>query len=190
MVPLKHHSRKASQLVDLQVAKQARVGPEQVLQDARFGSQTSQLAAATGINNEILLKQMLAQGLQPSNIVALKYGPIAEVAWASGRVTTSEYVRAMMPMFTAELFDSPEAVDLFRSWLTTRPSKALWALWEVYVRERRAIHNTATEWDFKLRLYGLAEKVALASGGIMDQGDICPAERLALDRIANAYDRC
>ncbi len=187
MVAPKNQSRKATQLVDLSVARHAQVGPEQVQPDAHFDSQLSQLVTATGIDNQNLLQRMVAHGLNAKNVIALKYAPIAEVAWASGRVTSSEYVLAMKPMFSAELFDCPEAVDLFRSWLTSRPPESLWTLSEDYVRARVAIHRADAEQAFGRQLYELAEKVALASGGIVDQGDICAAERLALNRASDMY---
>lgn len=187
MVASKLNSRTARRLVDLKVSR------HESLSGARFGggvhslSRLRQIAVASGVDNELLHRQMLDHGLTPQNFVALRYAPVAEVAWASGYVTNAEYVLAIKPMFSADLFKSPQATEKFRAWLKRRPTDGLWSLWEEYAYARRSEHHAAGDKEFGRRMHELATDVALASGGLLDEGDICHAERAVLDRIAAVY---
>jgi hypothetical protein len=187
MVALKLGGRKAGRLVDLKVARHEVAFLDQFRRKQSTESHLRHLCNATGVSNELTLKQMRDHGVHSGNHVALKYAPVAEVAWASGRVTSAEYVLAMKPMFSVELIKSPEAVTLFGEWLTVRPPASLWTLWEDYIREARGAKHSTGLWACGCRVYDLAEQVALASGGVFDQGKICPAERLVLDRIISVY---
>jgi hypothetical protein len=82
----------------------------------------------------------------------------------------------------------PVAFDLFQSWLLKRPDKTLWAAWEQYTVDRMARLDQVKEREFGRRLHEISTRVALASGGLLDQGEICIAEQRVLDRIARVYN--
>lgn len=180
--------RRARNLLDLKIHRFQESARSQWQTHLYSPVQLHQLTLATGIDDRGLLRRMLEHGLRADCVLALKYAPVAEVAWASGQVTKPEYVMAVRPVFSAELFQSQPATEMFRSWLRVRPAAGLWQLWEDYVKEATAHSRQPADRQFGQRLYDLAAEVALASGGLLDEGGICRAEQRVLDRIRVAYN--
>ena len=85
------------------------------------------------------------------------------------------------------MFVAQEAVDLYLSWLRQRPDPSLWALWEDYTRVQLPKREIAANQQLGKQLLDLATGVALASGGLLDAGNICATEQKVLDRIARVY---
>ena len=127
-------------------------------------------------------------GFNEDNLDAIRYAPIAEVAWAKQKVTQFEQVFAVSAALSSDMLKVPVAFDLFQSWLLKRPEKTLWSAWEQYTADRMARLDQVKEREFGRRLHEIATRVALASGGLLDQGEICIAEQRVLDRIARVYN--
>ncbi|MFN8705035.1 MAG: hypothetical protein ACK50J_00015 [Planctomyces sp.] len=188
MVSMNEFGRKTVRKIDLRLAERegtlsdpdSRKGPSRLMRHC--------LSAITGKIDDNLLERMIHLGFNPENLGAIHYAPIAEVAWANGRVTQFEQVFAISAALSSDLLQSPPAFDLFQSWLAERPHKALWSLWEDYMTDRLAISRSASDEQFGQRLYETASRVALASGGLLDLGEICIAEQRVLDRIARVYN--
>lgn len=187
MVALNKLGRKSVRKVDLRLAHREGVFREQFRHDILRERQRGRLSAITGVTDEILIERIISQGFNADNIDAMRYAPIAEVAWASGRVTEREHVLAVRPAFSEDLLYEPKAVNLFRSWLSQRPSPTLWSLWEDFTADLLNRCEDDHEKTFGEQLHQLATRVALASGGLLDQGDICTGEQNVLDRIARVY---
>jgi len=188
MVSQNSPGRRARHLLDLKVRKFQNSAHSRWQTDVYSPVQLHQLSLTTGVEDRGLLRRLLDHNLRADNVLALKFAPVAEVAWASGQVTRPEYVMAIKPVFSSELFRSRPATDTFRTWLKVRPAAGLWSLWEDFARASASHHPQATNRAFGQRLYDLATEVALASGGLVDEGGICRAERRVLDRIWSAYD--
>ncbi|MCR9199391.1 MAG: hypothetical protein NXI04_12155 [Planctomycetaceae bacterium] len=188
MVSQSSPGRRARHLLDLNVRKFQQSAHLRWQTGVYSPVQMHQLSLTIGLDDRGLLRRLLDHNLRADNVLALKFAPIAEVAWASGQVTRPEYVMAIKPVFSAELFRSGPATDTFRTWLKVRPPAGLWSLWEDFARASASHYHQATNRAFGQRLYDLAAEVALASGGLVDEGGICRAERSVLDRIWSAYD--
>lgn len=187
MVAVNKFSRKTVRKVDLPLALEDRVTRDQLQQEVLRDRQRSELMAVTGSTDVCLIEQMIDLGFTSDNVAAIRYAPIAAVSWASGRVTDREHIIAVSPTLTDELFHEPQAAELFRSWLSTRPPEALWTLWEDYTRDAFQRGDAAALRQFGIQLHGLATRVAMASGGLLNEGDICLGEQRVLKRIADAY---
>lgn len=187
MVISSNFSRKTVRKVDLRLAHLDAASRDKVIHDAEWRRQRDRLAAVTGTTDDSLLDWMIEQGFGPENLEALRYIPVAVVAWASGRVTEREEVIAMTPALTSELFHVPEASRTFQSWLSKKPSAELMSLWEHYTIDLLNRGDFAAEQQFGQQLYQLANRIALASGGLLNQGDICAGEQRVLNRIAKVY---
>lgn len=188
MVALSNFCRKTFRKVDLRLAHQdgtVREGLQREGQAERKGDQHRPRLATAPSGD--LTERMTKLGLGPDTIEALRYAPIAAVAWASGRVTEREHVIAVTPLLTSDLFHEPEAVQKFREWLSKRPSADLMALWEDFMTDSLMNGDLEEEQGFGQHLHQLATRIALASGGLLDQGDICVGEQRILDRIARVY---
>jgi hypothetical protein len=187
MVAFQNQSRAAQKLIDLKVAH--REGSQLPhLREAWWRKREQQLLAkAAGIADRRLLDRLVSAGFNADNVVALRFAPVAEVAWASGRITDAERLLAVKPVFSDDLFGKAAAVAKFKSWLSRRPSSKLSELWQDYTLHRLGSSEGASERRFGRRLYQLARKVAMASGGLLNLGEICPMERQVLRRVERVY---
>jgi hypothetical protein len=188
MVNTNNLSRKTNRRIDLRLAKSERILPDQSTHRMKHAMTRQRLSVVTGTTDDDLLDQLVDLGFSEDNVEAIRYAPIAEVAWASGRVTQFEQVFAVSAGLSSEMLTVPVAFDMFQSWLMRRPDKALWSAWEHYVVDRMVRSDQAKEREFGRRLHEIATRVALASGGLLDQGEICIAEQRVLDRIARVYN--
>ena len=187
MVNTNNLSRKTNRRIDLRLAKSERILPDQPSHRIKHAMTRQRLSGVTGTTEEDLLDQLVDLGFSEDNLEAIRYAPIAEVAWASGKVTQFEQVFAVSAGLSSDMLNVPVAFDLFQSWLLKRPEKTLWSAWEQYTADRMARLDQVKEREFGRRLHEIATRVALASGGLLDQGEICIAERRVLDRIARVY---
>jgi hypothetical protein len=187
MVNTNSLSRKATRKIDLRLAKCEGTNAERYPHRIQSAITRQRLVSITGTTDDDLLDQLLDLGFNEDNLEAIRYAPIAEVAWASGKVTQFEQVFAVSAALQSDMLNVPAAFDLFQSWLARRPEKVLWSAWEHYTLDRLARSEQARDREFGRLLYEIASRVALASGGLLDQGEICVAEQRVLDRIARVY---
>lgn len=187
MVSVNKFSRKTVRKIDLPLALADRVTCDRVQQMVLQDRQQKELMAVTGTNNVSLVERMIELGFHPGNVAALRFAPIAAVSWASGRVTDREHIIAVTPMLTDELFREPQAAQLFRSWLLNRPVDALWTVWEDFTTDALNHGDAAAMQKFGKQLYDLASRIALASGGLLNEGAICAGEQRVLNSIADVY---
>lgn len=188
MVNTNNLSRMTNRKIDLRLAKCDNNLPDLPSHRMKHAMTRQRLSVITGTTDDDLLDQLVDLGFNEDNLQAIQYAPIAEVAWANGKVTQFEQVFAVSAALSSDMSKVPVAFDLFQSWLLKRPDKALWSLWEQYIVDRMARLDQAKERDFGRRLHEIATRVALASGGLLDQGEICIAEQRVLDRIARVYN--
>lgn len=187
MVDTNSFSRKTIRKIDLRLAKCEGARAERHPHRVQYAITRQRLLSITGVSDDDLLDHLLDLGFNEGNLEAIRYAPIAEVAWASGKVTQFEQIFAVSAALSSDLLNGPMAFDLFQSWLSKRPEKTLWLLWEQYTIDRMTRSERTREQEFGRRLYEVATRVALASGGLLDQGEVCGAEQRVLDRIARVY---
>lgn len=187
MVMLNTFDRKLSQKIDWRLAQRERDFLQTCSRRVQNELLRHQLSAVTGGIDDHLLDRLIALGFDSENLEAIRYAPVAEVAWASGRVTPLERAFAVTAALSSEMQCAPMAFELFKSWLEKRPDPALWSLWEAYTIARLECCGGSQEEAFGHRLYEIASRVARASGGLLDQGDICVTEQRVLHRIARVY---
>ncbi len=142
---------------------------------------------ATGIEDMALLRRLRNAGFHTDNIHALTWLPIALVAWASQGVSDDEVRTARLVNLYAFASGSSDSMQLFNSWLSSKPSQALVELWEDYVRSQNGIFDESWRELTGKAVLDAAEKVARASGGFLGIGQISAAEQRVLTKIAEVY---
>lgn len=187
MVMLNNFGRSISRKIDLRLALNERTLLERCSQRVQDDLPRHRLSMILGAMDDQLLDRLVEQGFDSENLDALRYAPIAEVAWASGRVTHSERVFAVTAALSSDMLGMPAAFGMFQSWLEKRPDPALWSLWEDYIIAQLDQRRETQDEEFGRHLYEVALRVALASGGLLDQGEICVTEQRVLDRLARIY---
>ncbi len=188
MVTTNSGSRKVIRKIDLRLAKREGAETERNPRRVEYAITRQRLSSITDKTDDELLDHLIDLGFNESNLEAMRYAPIAEVAWASGKVTQFEQVFAVSVAMSTDMLNAPMASDLFQSWLTKRPPKTLWMVWEQYTLDCMSRSDRTRGQEFGRCLYEVAMRVALASGGLLDQGEVCAAEQAVLDRIARVYN--
>ncbi len=187
MVTVNSFSRNTIRKIDLRLAKDEGALPKLAPPNVHREVLRHRLSAVTGAQDPDFIERLIDQGFSPENLEAIRYAPLAEVAWASGKVTPFEQVFAVNAALSSDMLNYPTAFDLFESWLTRRPEKGLLAVWEEYTADRLSRSDRTKEQEFGQHLLEIATRVALASGGLLDQGDICVTEQRVLHQIARVY---
>jgi len=146
-----------------------------------------QMAEATGIEDKELLRRLRSIGLDAETVVAMKFFPVAMVAWASGSISGAERQHAEQAILSSDLIGNGKAIEQFRRWLLEKPSEQWWPLWEDYIQASSATVVPDIPSSKGERIWRLAQRVAVASGGILGFGAICSAEQQILERIQQTY---
>lgn len=142
-----------------------------------------ELAKATGLHDDEVCEHLLDAGIDASNVAALTLTPIIFIAWASGTVSPEERQGVISAALRRGVSSNPLAFQLLEQWLETRPPRELWGLWKEYASAlHRALPPTTAD-KLRSRLLAQSEAVAMASGGVLGVGKICPAEQRVLEQI-------
>ena len=158
---------------------------EKLRQRRQAEAQMKELAEASGIPNEDILKTLQELGYTRETVSLLHLVPLISVAWADNKVSGPE--REMI-LEAAQLHGVPKegaAYQQLSEWLTHRPSDEFL---EQTLRVIGDLAGTATP-DAKgidrEKLLELSTRVAAASGGLLGLGSKISAEEQALlDRLA------
>jgi hypothetical protein len=146
----------------------------------------SALAAASGINNEVVLKKLMELGIHAETVAALAVVPLVEVAWADGSVKQPEK-EAVLKAVDQSGEVSEIVHELLESWLTRRPDASLLEAWSHYVEGLCEELTESEKEAFKQDLLGRARTVAEAYGGFLGFGKTSRAEEKILVRLEQAF---
>jgi len=139
-----------------------------------------------GLDSE-LLQRLLDAGFSSRAILAITLARLAITAWASGSVSEQEWDQAMLAIFDSPISGNADAIEMYRDWLRNRPPEHLLDLWSDYTQATRHRHDQGQWRTEGEHLVQQANRVAIASGGLLGFGKLCAAEQLILDRIDSVY---
>jgi hypothetical protein len=183
--------RESSQkLEDLFFAERDREKLEALRRKMAEEARVTELAAASGIENDEVLKQLHALDIGPDTLAALTLVPLIEVAWADGTLDDRER-QAIFQAAAAEGI-GPEGDDpahtLLTSWLAKRPGQELRAAWFEYVRAFCARLSPEACDELQRTVLGRARSVAEATGGFLGLGNrVSPSEAQVLADLLEAF---
>jgi tellurite resistance protein len=148
------------------------------------------LAAASRITDEDLLDELVAMGIDADTLVALSLIPLAEVAWADGRIDAAEKRAVLEATRAAGLEPQRAGHHLVESCLTARPPKALRGLWRSYIESLCAALSAEERDSLRRELTRQASAVADAAGGFKGLfSRVSAQEEAVLEEIAGAFER-
>lgn len=148
-----------------------------------------EIASAGPIDDVALVERLVDAGLDAETLPAIDLAPLAVVAWASGSVSEDENRAVAQSIAETELARNAAAIARFESWLARRPDCDLMSHWKGVQRNASKIEPPAMQQARLRRLHHLATRIAMASGGVLGFGRICPAEQAVLDAIDDEIQR-
>lgn len=161
---------------------------EKLREDLRKSMQREQareaITAATGIEDQALIDELLDAGIDSATLVALALIPSVFVAWADGSVTAAEKEAVMKAASERGIAEGHVAHEVLKGWLQTRPPKSLWNTWKHFASAAGKTLNESTSLRFSAEIVKHATWVAKASGGILGIGKISAAEQTILDEVS------
>ena len=140
------------------------------------------MGRAVGITDPAVLQELLDRGFTPQTVSLLPIVPILQTAWAEGGITPAE--RNLIVRFARSrgIEEGSEADRQLASWMTARPSEAVFShagrLIRVMLDSGAAAGLNADD------LVKYCESIASASGGVLGIGKISSEERELLAGIA------
>jgi len=148
-------------------------------------AQMKELAEASGIPNEDILKTLQELGYTRDTVSLLHLAPLVSVAWADNKVSGPEREMILEAARLHGVAEDSAGYQQLNEWLTHRPSEEFL---DQTLRVIGDLSGTESPEDKKIdraKLLELSTRVAAASGGILGLGSKISAEEQALlDRLA------
>lgn len=147
-----------------------------------------ELAAATGITDRLILADLGQSDSDIGAIAALGLIPLAEVAWADGRISPGESTAALKAAASMGVPQGSHAYDLLEKWLTTKPSVGIVAAWKEYVKALAKSWGRDKTRHIREAIIGRATGVAQAAGGMLGLGNkVSQKEQAVLDELDSSF---
>ena len=147
------------------------------------------LAQASGIQDDAMLDELLAAGLQPATWAAIELIPMIEVAWADGSLEKKERAAILSAAAECKVLPGTPAYELLESFLARRPDARLLKTWGEYVVGVLARLDEDGRRELREQILGRAQRVARVAGGILGLGKkVSPEEQRVLDELARAFE--
>ncbi len=141
------------------------------------------ITAATGIDDQTLIDELLDAGIGPETLVAMTLVPSVFVAWADGNVTDAEKEAVMKAAAERGIEPGAVAHEVLQGWLESHPPRSLWTTWKHYASVAGKTLNDATSARFSEEIVKHAKWVANASGGFLGIGKTSAEEQAILDDV-------
>jgi hypothetical protein len=145
------------------------------------------LSELSGITNEEVLQQLIAQDIHAEMLAAFLLIPILEVVWADGEVQPEERNVVLHAIEEAGIQKSSVAFRLTEQWLERQPEPKLMKLWTDYTRELMGHLTIESQECIKRTVIGHARAVAEACGGFLGFGRISGEEQKVLSALEAAF---
>jgi len=149
---------------------------------------TSALAAISGIQDEILLRDLGDAGIRPETFAALALLPLCEVAWADGDVSSRERDAILAAATNHGIESGSPSRALLETWLAVRPELKMMDAWREYIACLASRLPPEQAQKLSEEILGRARSIAATSGGILGLGaKVSVAEQFALDELERAF---
>ena len=147
-----------------------------------------QLAAASGIQQDEVLRALVDMNISGETLAALSLVPLIAVAWADGTVEMRERDAVMQAAQDSGLGKTDPSSQLLMSWLDQPPPAELIRTWKDYVGALSHTVGAQTRQALRQDLMGRARRVAKAAGGILGISAISAEEQKTLDDLERAFE--
>ena len=150
-------------------------------------AQKEALAEVTGVTDDTVLEQMVANNLCSETVAALYLVPLVEVAWADGEMQDKEREAILRSAEEHGVAKDSVAHELLESWLSRAPGAELLVTWKGCVEAMRDSLDTKAFTAMRDGMLGRAREVADAAGGFLGLSTISAKEQAMLEELEAAF---
>ncbi len=151
-------------------------------------SQLQQLASASGIEDQQVLEELLAAGVQAETMAALTLIPLVQVAWADDSIDDREKEAILAAAADEGLGQQDPSYQLLEQWLSVGTPPSLLESWEEYISTLVSSLSESASENLKQNTLSRSRRVAEAAGGFLGMGNkVSSQEQLVLDRLEAAF---
>ncbi|MEO8166147.1 MAG: hypothetical protein ABI619_12200 [Betaproteobacteria bacterium] len=98
-----------------------------------FDNRRLALAEATGINDDVVLDELVAAGISGETSMALSLFPLVWIAWSDGHIEPDERTAILAAAEEAGHLRDSASYHMIELWLDHRPQPLLQSAWQDYV---------------------------------------------------------
>ncbi len=148
------------------------------------------LAAASGISEEAVLRRLAKLGIRVDTLAALTLIPLIEVAWADGKMDAREREAVLFGAESTGISKESPSHGLLRIWIEDPPAPELVDAWSEFISALCSEFSEVQRGRLQRNILGRARQVAEAAGGFLGLGSkVSKEEKAVLERLARAF-RC
>ncbi len=142
------------------------------------------LSEVSGIEDETVLRHLVALNIGADTLTALTMVPLVQVAWADDDVDEKERAAILEAAEQVGVHKGSPSADLLKEWLKFKPDREILKVWKEYVAAMSATLPAEESKKLRSALLTLSRTVAEASGGVLGFGSkVSKAEREVLDEL-------
>jgi hypothetical protein len=148
--------------------------------------EAKRIAEVSGIQDEAVLKELVAHRIGGGTVAALGLAPLVLVAWADGKMEHEEREAILQAAVGEGLLANTEAYRLLQGWLDEQPDDDLIATWKAYASGLTESLAPAVREKLQADLIGRVRRVAEAAGGFLGFHKVGPEELAVMQDLEAA----
>jgi hypothetical protein len=153
-------------------------------------SAVEDLAAASDISDEAVLRRLAGLGIRADTLAALTLIPLIEVAWADGKMDAKEREAILYGAESTGIAKESPSHALLRIWIEDQPAPDLVEAWSDFIGALCGEFSDEQTERLRSNILDRARDVAEAAGGFLGLGTkVSKEEEAVLESLARAFRR-
>ncbi|MHC2070014.1 hypothetical protein ACYFX5_21275 [Bremerella sp. T1] len=136
---------------------------EQIAEEEKM----DELSKAIGIDDKVLIQQLLDMGITAKSIAALTMYPMVSVAYADGVLNVEERELIMKMASEWNMKPGDPGFEVLNDWLTDGPAEGGFEAWKKYIQAVLSQMTPQQAADLKLSILTRSKAVATAVGDVL-----------------------
>ena len=158
---------------------------QQMRDKAKQQERRAAMREVVRVNDDALIDNLIALGLEPGTVLALQLVPLAAVAWADGQIEPRERDAVLKAAAAQGIATDSVAGQLLNNWLVQQPGAELVDAWKRQMRALLPLLSPNEREQIRASALERARSVAEAAGGFLGlTSRISPQEKAVLDGLA------
>ena len=146
------------------------------------------LRGASGINDDQVLDELIANGIRAETIASVALIPLVAVAWADGIMERPEQEAILKAAEQSGIQSDDPSLELIDGWLKNRPPHELLDSWKDYVKALAKTMEASAYEQLRHVILRRAKDVAESAGGFLGLGRrTSHVEQRVLDELEEAF---